>query len=292
MVDELELELDEDRVLVESVLELLLWLELLVDTSVDQVEVEKDGAKVELQLLLGGVKVEDVEAAEEETLLLEVGSVCECSPSSVHVVELEDAGAMIAVEDVDGELLDRVVATLVLGTEVVEVLELEGLVVVVAFTDVGFVLVFIVVDGFCDVEGFFVGQNGGNGGGVGLVLCTELVVVFGFVEVVFLVIVVAFFVLVLEWDEGLLLDMLLELELELELRLGAELVLTVLDVLDVLDVLVGTDPDEEDVDNTLEVDVDCVALAVTVGTLVDTVREALVCGRSSPQSQGSVPWWT
>lgn len=70
---------------------------------------------------------------------------------------------------------------------------------VVTLTDVvGFALVFLVVVGLGDIVGFFVGQNGGNGGWNGLVLCTEVVVVFGFVEVVFLVVVVAFFVLVLE----------------------------------------------------------------------------------------------
>lgn len=66
----------------------------------------------------------------------------------------------------------------------------------------------------------------------------------------------------------------------LRLELVAELVLAV---------LVGTGADDEDVETALELDVVCVALAETVGTLVDSVREALVCGRSSPQSQGSVP---
>lgn len=69
---------------------------MLVDTTVDHVEVGKDGVKVELRVLLG------------------VASVCVCSPSSVHVVELEDAGATMADDDsVEEELLDEVVTTLV-----------------------------------------------------------------------------------------------------------------------------------------------------------------------------------
>lgn len=82
IVDELELELDVDGVLVESVLlllmgaelllELLLRLELLLDTSVDQVEVEKVGKELKL-LILGRVRVRNVDADCDETTLLEVG---------------------------------------------------------------------------------------------------------------------------------------------------------------------------------------------------------------------------
>lgn len=110
-----------ERMLVEGVLELLLMLELLVDTSVDQVELGNDGAKVKLLLLLVARVVDNVLELllVGTTLLLGVGSGCVCSPSSVHVVELEVTGATIAVDDVDGELLGRVVATLVEDTDVV-----------------------------------------------------------------------------------------------------------------------------------------------------------------------------
>ena len=59
-----------------------------------------------------------------------------------------------------------------------------------------FALVFCVDVGFFDVDDFCV--NGGKGGHVGGALCADVVVVgFGFVDVVFLEVVVAFFVLVL-----------------------------------------------------------------------------------------------
>lgn len=42
-------------------------------------------------------------------------------------------------------------------------------------------------------------------------------------------------------------------------------------------------------DELLVVEGASVALADTVGTAMDSVSEALVCGKSSSQSQGSVP---
>lgn len=56
-----------------------------------------------------------------------------------------------------------------------------------------------------------------------------------------------------------------------------------------LGVMTAIDPDDGDVDRMLEVGDNGVALAETAGTLVDSRNGAVVCGRSSPQSQGSVP---
>lgn len=117
-------------------------------------------------------------------------------------------------------------------------------------------------------------MNGGKGGCVGGALSEDFEVCFGFVEVVFLLVFVAFFVL---GEDELIVNALRGRDEEvLELELIE------------LDVLVGR-PAVEDVDTVLEVEIVWVALADTVGTPEDSVREALVCGRSSPQSQGSVP---